>query len=264
MALNLREGTGLIKDSAEGKGIKRFTPNIYWAKSGDLKAVAFITEADKIVKAKLHQFVQIPDDKLERGYRNEMFLCKKDPAMLDYSNGKCPLCDVIGHNATERFVSVGVELDVIRDGKRPKEIKIKYRTVEKDDGTEKEYPVWGMIIQASPNFYSYLAAYEESQGDIRERGFEIMRDGEGIKTKYHFMPIMAELPDLSELVDELSPVDILLEEVSTDEHYAQLSGVKPGSQPVFGPRKDQSNNLSSVDEDALAEFERIRNEVEAY
>lgn len=257
-----RKGKQLIKDTAENKGSRRFTPNIYW-NNGDVKTVAFVTPADEIPKVRLHQAVRIPDDKMDKGYRMENFLCQKDPSMITSSNGSCILCDHIGHDASERFVALAVELEPIKEGKMVKELRVKHKTVKRDDGTEVDYPQWGMVIQGAKNFFSWLAAYDESKADITTKAFEIHREGDSIGTKYHFFAEDVNPPDLTETLEGTETLEELLEEMGSEEKYSELKTVEPGSQPSFGssPPRNENNIPSSLERDAI--FDRIKGEVGA-
>jgi hypothetical protein len=260
MAREFRKGTDLIKSTAENRGGKRkFTKNIYW-KPGDVRTIAWVTAADEIPKVRLHQMVRIPDDRLESGVRYETFLCKKDPSMVDESGGVCPLCDDVEHEPTERFIALAVELEAEKEGKRVKSLKVKYDTVKRDDGTEVEYPRWGIVIQGAKNFFSYFAAYDEMSGDIRDTAWEITREGDGVGTKYHSFEVKAALPDLSEVIDNIPTLETLLEEMASDEKYATASELEPGSQPSFGPRKTQDTGTVPAG-DRASEFAKIKGEV---
>jgi len=263
-----RKGTDLIKQSAENKGGKRkFTRNIYW-KPGDVKTIAFLTAAEEIPKVRLHQMVRIPDDRFESGIRYETFLCKKDPSMSDESGGECELCDRVEHDAVERFVALAVELEPIKEGKRVTGLEVMHDTVTKDDGEEVKYPRWGIIIQASKNFFSYFAAYAESQGDIREVAWTIEREGGSTDTKYHQYivtngPRVVELPDLSEMMENIPALEDLLEEMGSEEKYAQVAELDPGSQPSFGGNKKPE--LAGVPSgDRADKFAEIRQVIEGY
>lgn len=264
---NFRSGTDEIRKTAENKGggSRRFTPNIYW-NDGDSRFVVFTTPAENITKVRLHQMVRIPDDKFERGYRYETFLCHKDPSMVEHSGGECVLCDHIGHTATEKFVALAVELEPVKEGKRVTGLKVKYNTVRKDDGTETDYPRWGVIVQGAKNFFSALAAYDESRGDITQTAFEIQRDGDSIGTKYHIFPESSPLPDLTEVVDEMPDLYDLLEEWGSDDQYAKLEGVEPGSQPTFGQRNatDSKVTTNGTANDRSSVFNQIKERVESY
>lgn len=256
-----RTGTQLIKDTAESKGgARRFTPNIYW-KDGDIRTLLFITPANEIPKVKLHQMVRIPDDNQDRGYRFESFLCRKDPSMVSETNGECELCDTIGHEATERFVALAVELEPVKEGKRVTGLEVKYNTVKRDDGSETDYARWGLVIQGAKNFYSWLAAYDEAKGDITNKAFEIQREGDSIGTKYHFFPEDAPLPDLSEI--DLPDLFELLENMGSDEKYEQLEGVEPGSQPSWGNSTPEPAKTGGAT-DRASRFQQIRESVQPY
>jgi hypothetical protein len=215
--------------------------------------------------------VRIPDDSRDSGFRYETFLCKKDPSMAEEYEGKCELCDRVEHDAAERFVALAVELEVVRDGKKVKEVKVKYDSVprKKDDGTEEvvDYPRWGLVIQAAKNFFSFYAAYDESTGDIRDVAWEVVREGGGTDTKYHSFVLMkdaksaADLPDLSDIVDAIPSLDDLLEEMGSEEKYAQIAGLQAGSQPTFGGKKPTADSGTVPSGDRQSDFERIKNEV---
>lgn len=260
MAREFRKGTDLIKATAESKGGKRkFTKSIYW-KAGDVRTIAWVTAADEIPKVRLHTMVPIPDDKLQSGVRYETFLCRKDPSMVEESQGVCPLCDEIGVDATERFVALAVELEAEKEGKRVKSLKVKYDTVKRDDGTEVEYPRWGLVIQGAKNFFSYFAAYDEMSGDIRDVAWEIQREGDGVGTKYHPFEVKAPLPDLTEVIENIPSLEDLLEEMGSDEQYAKAEVLEPGSVPGFGPRKTQDAGTVPSG-DRASQFASIRDQV---
>lgn len=263
-----RKGVALIKETAESKGgggARKFTPNIYW-KEGDIRTLAFVTPAEEIPKVKLHQMVRIPDDSLERGFKYETFLCRKDPSLLAESGGACILCDHIGHDATERFVALAMELEPVKTGKETTGFNVKVNKVKRDDGTEIDYPRWGLVIQGAKNFYAWLAAYDESKGDITKLGFEIHREGDSIGTKYHFFPEKGvPLPDnLAEVLEDVPTLENLLEEMGSDEKYAQLSEVEPGSQPSFGNSNKPSTSNTGAGATSRSRFDSIRQEVESY
>jgi hypothetical protein len=253
-----RKGTNLIKATADNKGGKRrFTKSIYW-KNGDVRTIVFVTAANEIPKVRLHTFVQVPDDRLESGFRYETLLCKKDPSMVEESGGACELCDRVGHDATEKFAALAIELEAVKEGKRVKELKVKYDTVKREDGTEVEYPRWGLVTQGAKNFFSYFAAYDDAAGDIRDVAWEITRDGDSIGTKYHAFEVKAALPDLSEVIENIPELDDLLEEMGSDEKYEQIKEVQAGSQPSFGNRQATDDGASPS---RKSEFEKIKEQV---
>jgi len=261
-----RKGTNLIKEQAERKGgSTRFTPNIYW-NDGDIRTLVFLTPADDIPKVRLHQMVRIPDDRFERGFRYESFLCRKDPSMVSESGGECELCDTIGHDAQERFVALAMELEPIKEGKRVAGLSVKYNKVARDNGEEVEYPRWGLVVQGAKNFYSWLAAYDESQQAITDVAFEIHREGDSIGTKYHFFPLMAPLPDMTEVLENVPELEELLAQMGSDEKYEALAEVEPGSQPTFGKGNNRetvspatANSGGGTDRRAL--FDQIKEQV---
>jgi len=265
MASKFRTGTDLIKSSAAGGGKRRFTPNIYW-KPGDVRAIAWLTAAGDIPKVRLHQMVRIPDDRFDSGFRYETFVCKKDPSMVEEFGGECDLCDRVGHEASEKFVALAVELETVKEGKKVKEVKVKMDQYKDKDGNDQEAVRWGIVIQAAKNFYSYFAAYDENSGDIREVAWEIHREGGSTDTKYHPFVIMngpnaIPLPDLSEVTENIPALDDILEGMASPEKYEQVDELAPGSQPSFGGKKKTTDDGAVPTGERATEFSKIREEV---
>jgi hypothetical protein len=255
-----RTGISEIKKTAAGGGGKRFTPNIYWKDDGESKTIAWLTSASEIPKVDLHLFVKVPDDTRDQGFRWENFLCRKDASMIDESAGYCELCDRVGHAPVTKFVGQAVELKPTKEGKKVTKLEVLTVARKNKDGVEVEYPQWGLVFQAAKNFMSYLAAYEESTQDITEIAWEVIRDGKDNQTKYHHMPLVTPLPDLSKLVEDIPTVIELLEEMGSDEKYEMVKEIAAGSQPSrFGSDKENSESGSASSRDE--EFERIRAEV---
>ncbi len=266
-----QKGTDLIKEAAESKKGSggRFTPSIYW-KPGDVRTVAFLTEASEIPKVLVHQMVQVPDDSFEKGFRYENIICKKDPSMVEEFEGRCELCDDVKTDPTERFIALAVELEPIKEGKRVTSLKVKTNRAKNREGIEQDYPQWGLIMQASSNFFAYYANYADTGSDIREIAWEIHREGGGRDTKYHPYIVMngptaVPLPDLSELVENIPSLDDLLEQMASEEKYAEVVDLEPGSQPSFGDKRKPSNDGGTIPSgDRQTEFERIKEEVHTY
>lgn len=271
MSREFRKGTELIKQHAAKKssGKRLFTPSIWW-NDGDVKTIAFLTEAEEIPKILLHKMVRVPDDRFKSGFRYETIICKKDPSMVEEFNGVCELCDEVGHEPAEQFVALAVELEPVKEGKRVTSLRVKTDAGKDKDDNDVEWPRWGLVIQASRNFFSYFAAYSEASGDIRDVAWEIHREGSSTNTKYHPFVVMngpnaVTLPDLSELVENIPTLGDLLEGMASEEKYAEVAELEPGSQPSFGGKKSPQNDGVIPSGDRDAEFAKIRAEVvEAY
>lgn len=232
MALaGLRKGSQYMNESS-GK----WTQFISW-KDGDVKTVAFVTPMEEVPKVRIHNFVKIPDES-ERGFRYATFMCRKDPAWRVESGDTCPLCDVIHHEPIERHVAIAVELDPIRESgtKKVKELHVKTREVERDDGSKASYPQWGLVIQSDRNFWGYFMAFAERMGNINDVAFDVLRQGGDQNTKYPVFPIQeAPLPQqLEDLKKEIPTLEGLLEEMGSLKKYeAELQGVEPDSQTGY-------------------------------
>lgn len=207
--------------------------------------------------------MRVPDDRFEKGFRYDTFLCRKDPSMAEESGGYCELCDRVGAKADEKFVALAIELEAVKEGKRVKELKVAYDSVtNKESGETVEYPRWGIVIQASKNFFSYLAAYHENTGDIRDVAWDILREGDSTDTKYHQFPLPTPLPDLSKL--EIPSLDDLLENMGSDEKYQDVETIAAGSQPsAFGKSSKPVDAGTVPAGDRESEFEKIRAELES-
>jgi hypothetical protein len=264
MARQFEKGTDVIKKAAESKKSKgRYTPNIYW-KDGDIKTIAWLTAGDEIPKVRLHKMVPVPDDKMKSGTRWETLLCKKDPSMIEDFGGVCELCDEVGHEATEQFVALAVELEPVKDGKKVTGLKVRYVTKPNKDGVDVDYPQWGIVIQSASNFFAYYGAYHEASGDIREVAWEIHREGGSRDTKYHPFIVMngpnaVPLPDMSDFADDLPALEALLEEMGSEEAYARVAGVTSDDIPSFDDERTDDGTLPSGER--ATEFAKVREEV---
>lgn len=256
MALaGLRQGREhLVQSSAGGRG--RWTPFISW-EDGDTKTIAFLTSADEIAKVKFHNYVKVPADN-QRGFNYSAFMCRKDPAWAEESGNTCQLCDVIGHKPTERHVALAVELEPVGDQKS-KEFVVRTRLHKREDGTEVEYPQYGLVAQAFGNFYNYFSTYAEREGDITGVVFDIARKGNDTKTAYPVFVI--NNATISGLEDHEFPT---LEEVLTDmgsqEKYDRdLNGVEPGSQEQkYVDSYAPEEATSSGNERSRTKFEELK------
>lgn len=214
----LRQGVEYLKPSSGGGG--RFTPYISW-KENDVKTIAFVTPVEKIAKVKIHNFIKVPSDN-ERGFNWETFMCRKDPAWMNESNGECYICDVLGKKPQERHVAVAVELEVQMKPNQPVVLsaKVKTRNFKREDGTEIDYPVWGLVIQGFKNFYNYFTAFGQKYGSINHTIFDITRIGGDESTAYPITPLSgADVPDLSAYLDQIPSIEELLEKLGSKEKY---------------------------------------------
>jgi hypothetical protein len=224
----LRQGLDAIKSSGKGK----WTPFLSW-KDGESKTIAFLHPAENIAKVKIHNFVTIPDDS-KRGFHYETFICRKDPFLAEESGNTCPLCDEIGHTATEKCVSLATELEPVMKAGTPhiQRLDLKMRSYERQDGTTVEVPVWGLMIQSFGNFFNFFTAFAGKYGDIQGIGFDIARMGNDKHTTYSISAIQnIDVPSLSGF--EFPTLEDVLTNLGSLEKYQDLAGVEPGSQTDF-------------------------------
>ena len=222
----LRQGTQYLKQSSSGG---KFTPFLSW-KDGDAKTVTFTTPIEEVAKVKIHNFVKVPDDS-DRGFHWATFVCRKDPAFSEESGNTCELCDTVGHKPRELHVAIAVELDPVTKKGSPlvQQLNVTTRPYKREDGTEVEYPQWGLVMQGFKNFFGFLSAYGQKYGGINEVAFDITRMGNDKDTQYPMIPIQGiPLPNLDEF--EIPTLEEVIEKLGSEEHYQQVSGIEPGSQ----------------------------------
>lgn len=267
MALSgLRKGTEEIVKSAAGGGGGKFTPFLSW-KDGDVKLLYFLTAAEDIPKLKLHNFVEIPyeDSDGNEATRYDTFVCRKDPAFREESGNTCDLCDRVGQAAVEKFVALAVELEPVKEGKKITSVQPVMRQFEDREGNDREVPQIGLVVQASRNFFAPYVAWE-SRKDLEETSFEVQREGASTDTKYYFFPVDSR-PDLTDI--EVPSLEDLIERMGSEEKYADVSDLKPGSQKSWGDKKGKGKGTSAKAQtgaatqggDLSSQFERIKSEV---
>lgn len=235
MALGeLRKGKDLITRTAEGSSRVKRTSFISW-KDGDTKSVYFITPIDEVPKVMMHNFVKKIVDTDEGGKRDTWltFMCRKDPAWREESGGFCPLCDDIGHAATERFVALAVEVDPVLEGRKVTDVKIKYKEGKDHEGNEVQYPQVGLVIQSAKIFFKTLVALDQKGRDVNGISWDVTREGAGFNTNYLFYPIEAK-PDLEPIDDYIVSLESILDSLGSVEKYEELDGVRAEDQPSFG------------------------------
>lgn len=221
MALaGVRQGTAALKPSGGGG---KFVPFISWS-DGDAKTVTFLTPADQIAKIKIHNFVKIPDDS-QKGFHWDTFMCRKDPAWLEESEGQCPLCDVVGHKPKDQNVAIAVELTpLVKPGTSfVTGLEPVIRTFKKQDGTEGTAVQWGLVIQSFGNFFNYFAARAKKYGDITGIAYDISRIGNDKNTAYVIDALNnIELPNLTEY--QIPTLLEVLESIGSAEKYERDLG----------------------------------------
>lgn len=248
----LRQGTEYLKPSSGGG---KFTPNIYW-KDGDAKTIMFLSSAEEIGKVKFHPFVEVPTEDGKTTPR--LFMCRKDPAWMEESGGYCPLCDDIGAKVEEKHCALALELRPIMKKGTPtiERLEVVTRTFKRQDGTEVEVPVYGLVRQGFRNFFNYFAARASKYGDINNVAYDISRMGNDQSTSYIIEALNGvELPDISEY--EIPTLVEVLEDLGSLERYeSELQGVEPGSQvDKYGDNQNFSQEETPTQ--TLTKFEEL-------
>lgn len=187
------------KEHVKARSGGSFTPTIFWKEDGETHYIAWITPAEEFITLDVHM-VECRNSEHDWGWRT--FVCRKNEAFEDESDGKCALCDVHGDRSTRQTYALAAELDAVEErieGRRQiTGLQVKMIEVERD-GETKEYPRIGVINQGPGNFYSYFTSYDTQRAPITTLPFEIVRDGKGTKTKYQVFPVPdLPVPDLTE------------------------------------------------------------------
>lgn len=253
MALaGLRKGTAHLKASSGGG---KFSPYISWS-DGDTKTVAFLTPLDEIAKVKIHNFVKIADENSQKGFRWGTFVCRKDPAFSDESNDTCPLCDLVGHKATEKHCAIAVELLAEPENSpHVQSLKVKTREGKKQDGTTQEYAQWGLVMQSFGNFFTWFSAFGQKYGGINDIAYDITRVGGDMKTTYPIIPLMnVPLPNFSEY--NIPTLEDVIENLGSKEKYdAEMDSILGVEQSSYdsGPVSQEPSN-----EEMKTEFQKLK------
>ena len=256
----VRTGKKAILGEKKGKST-RFASYINW-KDNDTKTLYFITPVDEVMRIMMHQFVKKVVETDDGGEKDLWlnFMCRKDPAWLDESNGECQLCDELGHKAVEKVLAIAVEVEPTMSGKRPMGVVVKTHPGTDRDGNEREYPNVGIVTQSAHNFFQYLLTQSERR-DISDVSWEITREGTGLQTKYNFYPIEFS-PDLDDVVDHVPDLYDYVADLGSAERYErELEGVRAEDQMVWGKRSTRKIRNNEGGESKLL-FDQMKEAIE--
>lgn len=237
----LKKGSEHIKQRSGGGG--KYTPVIFWGKTGPdaVKHLAFITPIEEMYTLDYHTV------KTKNGWRS--FVCRKNEAFLDESNGDCVLCDTYNNKPGLRHFALAAELEAVEEkvGGRKVITDLRVKMVEKEnkEGKTVAYPRIGVVVQAASNFYDYLKAYDAQRADITTISFEVQRSGVGSTTSYQFFPSDIR-PDLSEFESDYpSLIDYIAEQGSVERYAAEVEGVEVEEQKKGGSRPASTSTTST-------------------
>lgn len=252
----LRQGPAYLKPSAGGN--RKFVPFVAW-KDGQSKTVLFTTPIEEVSKVKMHKFIKVPADN-EDGFRNEHFMCRKDPAWLDESGGECFICDILGKKPAEPHVAIAVELDAgVPTAPGVTTLTVATKTFKREDGTEVVYPQWGLVQQSFGNFFNYLTAFGQKWGGINHTAFDVSRNGNDKNTSYVFMPLVgSDLPDVNGFDEPVQDLVSLLEEMGSVEKYALLDGSEKLDQSSKFGNDDTYAPTENTNDAILTKFEQLK------
>jgi hypothetical protein len=273
MGFQPRKGMEAIKAAASRTGGGGDTSFFNW-QDGETKILRFLTDKQDIVTVWVHeQVISEGGDGKKRP-----FVCRTE--FRDENNNPMP-CELCARNFKRREKGYGIAVQrvEIRDDSnnltgyadRVEEKEIDDNGVKK----VKKVPVVGVVAQGPKNFWNYPYAFAEKYGTLRDRDYEVKRDGKDLKTTYHFFPIdPVEIPNLDErYANYLPELEKILEAMGSPAYYDKhLRGIDPKSQgdgqsngtPQGGGPGPQSQwagqQQTATIPDDETEFDRIRRE----
>jgi hypothetical protein len=249
----LKKGMAAVKESLERSQRSSSPSNtytetnwFYW-KSGETKAVRFLTDSNDIYVVPVHENVPVLDGK------NKTFVCRKA------FDAQCELCD---NKVYRRDVGYGVA--VLREevyeevnGQKKltgyKDATSTYETEENGKTVLKKKPYVGIISQGMRNFWNQIAVISEKYGSLRDREIEIMRQGAGTDTTYMAFALdKKEIENIDTRYAKFVPdIEAFLNRIGSQEYYdVQLHGIKPEEKDTFStPTSSASTEDDYSDEE---------------
>lgn len=259
----LKKGSEHIKAPVGGGG--KFTPVIYWKEDQETKYLAFITPIEDMYTLDQHTV------KTKNGWRS--FVCRKNEAFLDESNGECPACDLYNNKPGRKHFALAAELDQVEErvGGRKTVTDLTVKMIEREkDGKTVQYPRIGVVVQSASNFFDYLKGYDAQRADITTLSFEIQRSGQKTNTSYNFFPIPDLRPDLTEFEEDYpSLIDYIAEQGSIERYAEELEGaeVEERKENSLRPTRAVETVIETTEEGAPsqdeASFEALKARLEA-
>lgn len=251
----LRKGSEHIKASSGVGG--KFTPTIFWKEDGEEKILAFITPIEDMFTLNTHTI------KLAQGWRT--FVCRKNEAFEDESEGKCELCDEYENKVAKKHFALAAELEPVVERVSGRK-QISDLSVKMIEGKEdKLYPRIGVVMQSAGNFYDYLKTYDAQRADITTLSFEIVRSGKGTNTGYQFFPVDMR-PDLAEYEEDFPSLVDYIADLGSEERYdneLNNGGKKPSSESEEEPTPVKASKAKKKsEEESSDDFEALRARLE--
>jgi hypothetical protein len=275
-------GSNLIKQKSQGGGgTTRSKPTdfmpFFSLKDGQESYIQFFTDIEDVPLVTLHRFVQVAwekdDGSIGKGYRD--FACRKMDAWDD-ADGKCVICDELGHVPKENFAAVAVGLEPVFDSSAKtnrisdiSSFEVKGNEYTTKDGTTIFYPEVVVVFQAAQNFWQQFASHNDQIGPITANPWKIIREGNDQSTIYHGYEVdKAADVDYSNM--KIPTIHEVLENLGSKERYDTYFGnpelwQKQHQKFVNKEESDSGTEVprrraedSEAEEDAETAFQRIK------
>lgn len=219
----LRRGKAAIEAAAEARGGGKFSPfipRIEWREDNEKKFILVISPISEITTLTLHEWIPVGTGEKSNGEtytRYETFMSRKDPFIgEDFDR----LEDELDATPRDRLLGVAVELEPVFENvkgrQRAKGFSVKTDTFvrKNDDGGEEEvtYPLAGLVVQASKNFWRNISSLDDSQGPLIDLPLEIIRHRTDSDTSYSFVPYVDVPVDLTPLVENVAGISYLADQ----------------------------------------------------
>lgn len=217
MAFN--KGGEAIEHAATRSGGGKFVPDFRW-EDKETKYLQFLDPLEEWVTVLMHPFVWVPADN-EEGKRPEKFISRRDSA-LDGESGYDLLVTRWQQNPVYRTVALAVQLE-----KKPgNKFVVATRQYEARDGTVKEVPAVGLVMQSPHTFSKHAKAQVDEGFEIEDYVWAVKRQGSSTDTTYSFSRMVeaVELPDeVQEFLDEYD-FDGYLEDLASEQRMRDMLG----------------------------------------
>jgi len=209
-------GSDAIEKAAARKGGK-FVPDIRW-EDKETKYLQFLDPLEEWVTVLMHPFAWVPADN-EEGKRAEKFISRRDSA-LDGETGFDLIISRWKQNPVYRTIALAVELE-----KKPgNKFQVLMRQYEARDGSVKEVPAVGLVMQSPHTFSKHAKAQVDEGFEIEDYVWAVKRQGASTDTTYSFSRMVEaiELPDdVQEFMDEFD-FDGYLEDLASEQRMRDL------------------------------------------
>lgn len=215
-----RKGLEAIEEASAaqsgGKRFPTFVPTIKWSADKESKYILVLTPINETTTVDLHEWIKVGEGTSRAGKaydKFEQFISRKDDGIGESYDD---IEDRLGKLPRRRTIAVAVELEpvleTVNGRQRPKGFVVKTDSYTNREGEEVTYPVIGVVVQASRNFFGWLGSFDNTQAPITETPMQVVRRGTDSDTTYDFVPFIDQEVDFNPLFENLDGVNYLKDE----------------------------------------------------